>query len=32
MAVLQIRYNLVERWAEKELIPYAEAHDIAVMA
>ena len=32
MAVLQIRYNLIERWAEKELIPYAEAHDIAVMA
>jgi len=32
VAVIQIRYNLLERWAEAELIPYAESSDIAVMA
>lgn len=30
--ILQIRYNLVERWAEEELIPYAEACKITVQA
>ncbi|MEM1583104.1 MAG: aldo/keto reductase [Nitrososphaerota archaeon] len=30
--VFQIRYNLVERWAEEELIPYAEACKITVQA
>jgi len=30
--VFQIRYNLVERYAEKELIPYAEKNRITVMA
>ncbi|MCS7126202.1 MAG: aldo/keto reductase [Aigarchaeota archaeon] len=30
--VLQIRYNLVERGAEEELIPYAEAYKITVQA
>jgi len=30
--VLQIRYNLLERWAEEELIPYAEACKITVQA
>ena len=30
--VLQIRYNLVERWAEEELIPYAERHRMTVQA
>jgi len=32
IVVIQIRYNLLERWAEKELIPYAEKHDISIMA
>jgi len=30
--VLQVRYNLVERWAEEELIPYAEKHLMTVQA
>jgi aryl-alcohol dehydrogenase-like predicted oxidoreductase len=30
--VLQIRYNLLERWAEEELIPYAEACNMTVQA
>ncbi len=30
--VFQIRYNIVERYAEKELIPYAERNKITVMA
>ncbi len=30
--VLQVRYNLVERWAEAELIPYAEKHGMTVQA
>ena len=30
--VLQVRYNLVERWAEIELIPYAEKHGMTVQA
>lgn len=30
--VFQIRYNLIERWAEEELIPYAEACKITVQA
>ena len=30
--VLQIRYNLVERWAEEELIPYAEKNSMTVQA
>ncbi|ADM28510.1 aldo/keto reductase [Ignisphaera aggregans DSM 17230] len=30
--VFQIRYNIVERYAEKELIPYAEKNRITVMA
>ncbi len=32
VVVLQIRYNLVERWAEKAHIPYAEKHDMTVQA
>mgnify|MGYP001772642352 CR=1 FL=1 len=32
IASLQIRYNLVERYAEKELIPYAEREGLAVLA
>ncbi|HDD26809.1 MAG TPA: aldo/keto reductase [Acidilobales archaeon] len=32
VVILQIRYNLIERWAEKELIPYAERNNISVMA
>lgn len=30
--VFQHRYNLVERWAEAEVIPYAEKHRITVQA
>ncbi len=30
--VLQVRYNLVERWAEAELVPYAEKHCMTVQA
>jgi len=30
--VLQIRYNLVERQAEKELIPYAEENGMSILA
>ncbi len=30
--VVQVKYNLVERWAEEEIIPYAELHDITVQA
>ncbi|MET1101199.1 MAG: aldo/keto reductase [Pyrodictiaceae archaeon] len=30
--VLQIRYNLVERWAEEEHIPYAEKHNMTIQA
>lgn len=30
--ILQIRYNVVERWAEEELIPYAEKNSISVQA
>lgn len=30
--VLQVRFNLVERWAELEHIPYAEANNMTVMA
>lgn len=30
--VLQVRYNLVERWAEEEIIPYAEKHSITIQA
>lgn len=30
--VFQIRYNLLERWAEEELIPYAEACRITIQA
>ena len=30
--VLQVRYNVVEREAEKELIPYAEANNMSVLA
>lgn len=29
---MQYRFNLVERWAEVELIPYAEANDFTFMA
>jgi len=29
---IQIRYNLVERYAEKELIPYAEREGLAILA
>lgn len=29
---MQYRYNLVERWAEAELIPYAEANDFTFIA
>ncbi|OYT49975.1 MAG: aldo/keto reductase [Desulfurococcales archaeon ex4484_204] len=32
IVVLQVRYNLVERWAEAELLPYAEKHGLSVMA
>ena len=32
VVVLQVRYNLVERWAEEELIPYAEKHGLTVQA
>ena len=28
IVVIQIRYNLLKRWAEKELIPYAEKYGI----
>jgi len=30
--IFQIRYNLVERWAEEELIPYAEKNCITIQA
>ena len=30
--VLQLRYNLVERWAEKQHIPYAERHGMSIQA
>jgi aryl-alcohol dehydrogenase-like predicted oxidoreductase len=30
--VFQYRYNLVERWAEEEIIPYAEKHNITLQA
>jgi aryl-alcohol dehydrogenase-like predicted oxidoreductase len=30
--VLQVRYNIVERQAEKEIIPYAEANSMTVLA
>lgn len=30
--LLEIRYNMVERWAEAELIPYAEANSMTVLA
>ncbi len=30
--VLQIRFNLIERWAEEELIPYAEKYGMTVQA
>ena len=30
--VLQVRFNLVERWAEEEHIPYAEENNMTVMA
>lgn len=30
--VLQIRYNLVERYAEKQHIPYAERHGLSIQA
>jgi len=30
--VFQLQYNLIERWCECELIPYAEAHRITVQA
>ncbi|MEM0470284.1 MAG: aldo/keto reductase [Desulfurococcaceae archaeon] len=29
---MQYRFNLLERWAEAELIPYAEANDLTFMA
>ncbi|ACB07373.1 aldo/keto reductase [Candidatus Korarchaeum cryptofilum OPF8] len=29
---IQVKYNLVERDAEKEIIPYAEAYDLSVLA
>ncbi len=32
VVVLQVRYNLVERWAEEELIPYAEKRGMTVQA
>ncbi len=30
--IFQYRYNLVERWAEEEIIPYAEKHSITLQA
>ena len=30
--VLQLRYNLVERWAERQHIPYAERHGMSIQA
>jgi aryl-alcohol dehydrogenase-like predicted oxidoreductase len=30
--IFQYRYNLVERWAEEEIIPYAEKHNITLQA
>jgi len=30
--IFQHRYNLVERWAEEEIIPYAEKHGITLQA
>lgn len=30
--IFQVRYNLVERWAEEEIIPYAESNNITVQA
>ncbi len=30
--VLQLRYNLVERWAERQHIPYAEKHGMSIQA
>ncbi len=32
VVALQVRYNLIERWAEEELIPYAEKHGMVVQA
>jgi len=32
VVVLQVRYNLVERWAEEEIIPYAEKHGMTIQA
>lgn len=30
--IMQVRYNLVERWAEEEVIPYAEKNHISIQA
>ncbi|MEM0153980.1 MAG: aldo/keto reductase [Ignisphaera sp.] len=30
--IFQIRYNLVERWADEEIVPYAEKHSITIQA
>ncbi len=30
--VLQVRYNLAERWAEEEHLPYAEKHGMSLLA
>ncbi|MEM4812968.1 MAG: aldo/keto reductase [Ignisphaera sp.] len=30
--IFQVRYNIVERWAEEEIIPYAEKNSITVQA